>query len=230
VKKPLHAVATLAVTVASCKPRHQEAPTAPPPSEVSRAAAAPTSTKAATGGHQEVASRLRDAVVRGDVAEAHRRAGELARVRLPPGPSESTDAVLDLAAASAEVANATELADVCDGFAGVTHACAGCHASRPIRNRAPSTPRSEKHAEHEEHEGAALDRLWGALLTGATSEWQEAAHDLAGKSSLETKADARRLRTSAARAGTAGDVAARTAVFAEIVTTCAECHVRARGR
>lgn len=199
--------------------------------------------------HRAEAEALRDAVVQGDVAGARAAATALAaRVPLDELPADIHPLEAPLREASAAASHAADLPALALAAARVASACGHCHGA--LRDRAaagrgrapafpappaapPPPPPGDLAAEMRVHQ-AELSRLWWGIVTDDQALLQAAAHGLATAalvpsgvidSPLPPLATARelqvhRLGPQIARA----PPAERTALFGELLGTCAGCH------
>ncbi len=183
--------------------------------------------------HFEQAAAARDAVIRGDIAEAAASLKALqARLPLPALPEElrsheeALASVLDGAGAPAAGGGAA------GGAASGPATCGGCHRAAGVKH-APSPPPPEGGG-MEAHQWAA-SAMWAGLVAGDDERVvaafaalgdaafaPEAAPDEALRATSPSVED---LQTLAAEAAAPGlNTAQRAAAYADFLETCAACH------
>lgn len=203
----------------------------------------PTS-KARMREHDVHGAALRDAIARADLAAARREAKFLADLRLGGGIEPTWRRKLDaMNAAAAQVADARDLAGASRDLGAVAQTCGDCHATLG----GPSVVVGEPPAEGsgvafrmKRHQWAAT-RLWDGLVVPSDDAWKAGAHVLAdaplepevmtpGRSPVPAigslVVSVRELARKASAAETAVD---RSAVYGELMATCAGCHERVGG-
>jgi mono/diheme cytochrome c family protein len=168
-------------------------------------------------------SAVRDAVIRGDLADARSRAGQAAEGYVPvPGAPEGADQAMKLALA--EVSGAPTLEQAARGLGQVAAACASCHSAmgvggpdRPVWHVEAHPTEMVRHAMH-------VDQLWLALVRPSDDDLR-AAVDVIGQAAAAPEATGVDLRVRDLAQGVAAAPPERRGeAFAALVTACAGCH------
>jgi mono/diheme cytochrome c family protein len=188
--------------------------------------------------HERHGVALRDAVERGDLADARREAKVLADLRLAAGDDpEWRREVEALNAAARAESTATDVDAASRGLSTVARACGDCH-----RSLGPVAIVGDLVADDggviplmKRHEWAAT-KLWVGLVVPSDNAWQVGAAMLAeapvapelltpGKSPApRVVALARAVHDLALRASRAQSTEDRVHVYADLVATCSGCH------
>ncbi|WP_053230894.1 hypothetical protein [Sandaracinus amylolyticus] len=173
--------------------------------------------------HFDPSIRVRDALVRGDLARARRAARELARAE-PSAPLRSL--WLDVMhGAAREVASARDLGAAAHALGTVARTCGECHREMGARARTSDAPGAASDATvSPRHHAWASDRLWEGLVMSDAERYAAGAAALLA-STPEIANDVVRERARDARR--ARDDAMRARAYGALLGTCAECH-RAR--
>jgi mono/diheme cytochrome c family protein len=193
--------------------------------------------------HFVAVTRLHEAVIRGDLPDARSAAAALARMETPAAFATTGTRFVEMIRTDAQrAANAPDLAAAASATGQILGACGACHLTAV---RPPIAAASERDlggiVGHMREHQRALDELLQGLVTPSARLWSQGAGRLAseplstdrlppdpGLTATVTQAETR-VHQLADRASQAGDTAARTAAYAELLTTCAECH-RLHGR
>lgn len=182
-----------------------------------------------------------EALIRGDLAAVRAPAAELSALPTPAGMSPSAAPyVAAIRMAGRQAFASTSLASAAHAVADMLTQCGTCHREVGIPV-AVATPKG-----HDvggivghmlEHQRAADEMLEG-LIAPSASSWRSGAERLADARLLpdqklpddlrllqQVQQSERRLHTVARSAAAEGiDAPARQALYAQIMTTCAECH------
>jgi cytochrome c2 len=184
-------------------------------------------------------ARVQEAIIRGDLRGALPPAAELAAMQTPPGMPAAADGVVSTLRQSARVAGtAPNLRQAATATVRMLQQCAACHRTAnvypaPIARKRPDLSGVVGHMlQHLE----AVDRLLEGLVIPSESLWMEGAERLKTATLrpsewprdrkltpeiLKAEATVHALADSARTATTSE---ARGAVYAHLLTTCANCH------
>jgi mono/diheme cytochrome c family protein len=184
-------------------------------------------------------SRVHDAVIRGDLAGARAAATELAYMAVPPGTiTVGVPFVIAISEAARRVLDAGELRAAAVQASEMLRRCGDCHqAIGVVPAPAPLTrPNVGGIVGHMlEHERAVSGLLHGLLIPSA-SEWRAGAERLRTAPlraselprdpglTRDIAAAEERVHGLAERADAATTPVDRGAVYADLLTTCAQCH------
>jgi len=185
------------------------------------------------------ASDIHEAVIRGDLAGARAPAEALARMAVPRDTlTAAVPFVMGISAAAGRVREAKDLTEAASATALVLRQCGECHQALRVRPtpsvvRRPDVGGLVGHMlEHQR----ALDALLQGLIIPSATEWRAGADRLKVAplhpttlpsdpkwTAFRKQADAR-LHQITDRAQRAENPLMRGAVYADLLTTCAECH------
>jgi cytochrome c553 len=174
---------------------------------------------------------VHDAVVRGDVEAARPPATELAYLSVPPGsPLASATFGTAIREHARRVARETTVIGAARATAALIRACAECHRTNGAAISAESIARRRRDVPESmaDHVRAADDLLLG-LLIPSDARWAAGANGL--ELSLLTTPGGEQsaaLRYVTGRSRRAETPTARASNYVHLLTTCAECHQRAR--
>ena len=180
-----------------------------------------------------------EAVVRGDISSVRAPALQLAALSMPAGlPAASAPFVAELRRGGRLAVNAASLAGVAAATVDMLTQCGACHAASGVRPAVATPPKPDVGGivgHMLEHQRAANEMLLGLVLP-SSAEWQHGAERLGAKpigarempmdlrlKTDVTKADAA-IHDVAKRALDARDVPTRSAVYVQLITSCAQCH------
>lgn len=178
---------------------------------------------------------IHDAVVQGDVEAARAPAAELAYLSVPVGSPFGTTAFgAAIRDGARRVARETTVVGAARATTAIISACGGCHraSGAAVSPDAIVQRRRDTSASMADHVRAADDMLLGLLLPSET-RWMTGAErlpstlPLAPTSAAPGGADAT-LRSLTSRSRRATTAAARASNYVQLLTTCADCHRRAR--
>jgi len=192
----------------------------------------------AMAGHFAEIGQVHDAVIRGDLAAARRAAGVLAAgdsEGLPAKTRPSSDQMKMLAG---RVAAATDVAAAASGTAAMLGTCGECHllAGAHPAPALPDRPAVGQTVGHMLDHQRALDRMMQGLVVPSSALWNEGAQALrvaplaSGKLPKDPKltpdvaAGEQRVHQLADQAAGTSDPQARSALYGELLGTCARCH------
>lgn len=189
-------------------------------------------------GHFGELGVMRLAVVRADLDVfrrwSRRLQGEAAGARSPEGAEGYLARIHDLADAGSGVGEVGQAAAITARLAancGACHQRLGAEVERGIREDTTEAPSSATGMSR--HLWAA-DRMWTGLLAPDEGTWRAGASSLASAPLVPARVApaaaatvtelAGRLHGMAVAADTATDTAVRTALYGELLATCARCH------
>lgn len=173
--------------------------------------------------HLRLAASLHAETVRGHLEVVRELAARLAH--LPPGdvPPELQTRLAALSAEAGALARAGDLEAAAIGVSRLGTACGACHEAvgrgPTVRARAWPPPDDPDGAPMVRHQWA-MDWLWLGLVAPSDAAWSRGARELA-----RVAPDAR-LAALADRAVSLEGPAERADATAELLVTCAACHVR----
>jgi mono/diheme cytochrome c family protein len=182
---------------------------------------------------------IHEAIIRGDRPAISGPAWELARMPMPPGtPPLTAPFVARIGSAAARAAGAPDLASAAAATTEMLLQCGECHRAAGILPAPSTTKRPEVGGivGHMLEHQRAVDELLQGLVVPSLSQWRQGVErlkvaplkpgdyppDRALTNDLK-RADAR-VHQIADRAARAADAPARAAVYADLLTTCAQCH------
>jgi hypothetical protein len=194
--------------------------------------------------HDAHGAAMRDAVARADLAAAKREARALTEIRVDGlVGAEGGEALEAMRAAATSLAAASSPAEASRSLAEVARSCGGCHAQlggprptvAPLPEEAPGVvPRMRRHE-------WAVARMWDGLVVPSGAAWRVGANVLA-EAPLEPEPArspsqslpaittvATSVRDLARKARSAESGADRSALYGELIATCAACHARLGG-
>lgn len=194
--------------------------------------------------HFDAGAAVRAAIVAGDVAAARAGFESLASSAAPEGlPAGSEPLFVAMIGAARQGAGASTAAQQAVALGDTLRACGGCHAlvhARPAW-RVPAAPSRDPGIQlHMARHAWAVDRMVEGLVGPTEAGWAQAsailrdepvdAAELSRGLSLSPEAAAagERLHQLGLEARQATTAEARSAAFAETLTTCATCHVAVR--
>lgn len=189
--------------------------------------------------HFEDVLLVHEAVTRGDLPAVKAPAVRIATVAVPADvPGTATSFVVALRQAGERAARATTLSDAANATVAMVNQCAQCHRTVGVfpavaERRSPNIGGVRGHML--EHQLATDDMLVG-LMVPSPSQWRAGAERLRvaplrpselprdpKMTTWKREADVR-LRAIADRASLAQTPEERAAAYAEIITTCLQCH------
>lgn len=219
-----------------CKPSSD---TAEPPAPVPATQEGDMSQEASPmAEHFLEASKIKDNIVYGELASTKKPAQWLIdNVVADQLPVKWRPHVPKVHAGAKTVVNAEDMATASKGASEIALACGACHQDVGI-DVAPSfkpLPLEDdtSFGEMDRH-GFAVDRMWEALIGPSDKAWEEGTGMLADapmeadEAPAEVKDLAARVHGLAAGAKAVTDPGERAAQFAEILTTCTDCHAKTR--
>lgn len=189
--------------------------------------------------HFDEATRIHEAVVRGDLDAAREPARRLAAYDADAWPMEGRRYVAGLALAAARVSTAADVSAAAAATASMLVSCGDCHRATG-RRPAPAAVSQRFEVggvvghmiEHE----AAVDALYRGLVIPSLQDWRDGARRLqmaplrSGSLPRDPNltgrvlASEKRVHDLAARAATADNQTRRATAYAELITQCAGCH------
>jgi cytochrome c553 len=189
--------------------------------------------------HFAEVDRIHEAIVRGDLPAVRLPATELSRMAVPPGTiTIAVPYVLAISEDAKAVVAADDLAGAARATASMLRQCGECHTTAkvsPLRPAPPAAAAGGLTGHMLEHQ-RAVDELLQGLVVPSASQWDRGAErlrtaplrpgDLPQDPALAgsvRRAD-ERVHQIAARAAVAATPAARANVYADLLTTCADCH------
>lgn len=169
-------------------------------------------------------SRVRDAIVRGDLARARAIASEIAtsaQAVSPPGPKGADEA---FRLALAEISGAKTLAEAALALGRTAETCAACHTGANVKTSERPVWQVEATPAEMARHAMDVDRLWLALIRPSNEDLATAVAGLeaAANDSEATGIDLR-LRD-LGRALRDAQPQQRAAAFGDILMACADCH------
>lgn len=188
--------------------------------------------------HFTEATRLHEAVIRGDLPAVHAAARGLADMPLPSALPQGTDRFVEVIRASARrAAEAPDLAAAAAATAQVLSQCGACHLTsvRPALPQPTARDLSGVVGHMREHQ-RSVDEMLQGLVIPSTSQWTRGAERLQADplsadrlpSDPGLTRDVRQAEAQVheigARAAAATDTGARVAAYSELLTACAQCH------
>jgi cytochrome c553 len=178
------------------------------------------------------------AIIRGDLAAVRVPATALARMPVPPGTLiVAVPFVVAISEGARRALAATTVPTAAEATAFILQQCGECHraAKASPRPMAPPAPNAGGVAHMIEHQ-LAMDGLLQGLVAPSAAQWDRGAGRLRtaplrpgelptdpGLAGNLRRADDR-VHLIADRAARAQTAAARANVYADLLTTCAECH------
>jgi cytochrome c553 len=189
--------------------------------------------------HFAEVERIHDAIVRGDLPAVRPPATELSRMAVPPGTLPiAVPYVLAISEEAKAVLAANDLARAARAAASMLRQCGECHQAAkvsPLRPAPPAALAGGLTGHMLEHQ-RAVDELLQGLVVPSASQWARGAERLRtaplrpaelpqdpGLAGSVRRAD-ERVHQIAGRAAVAETPAARANVYADLLTTCADCH------
>jgi hypothetical protein len=189
--------------------------------------------------HFAEVAEIHDAIIRGDLPAVGRPATELSRMPVPPGTlAIGVPFVVAISDQARTVLVAADLEAAATATARMLQQCGECHRTArvaPLRP-APPVPEVGGLAGHMLEHQRAVDELLQGLVVPSASQWNRGAERLrtaplsqadlpagSGLAGSVRRAD-ERVHQIAARAAKATMPSTRSGVYADLQTTCAECH------
>jgi mono/diheme cytochrome c family protein len=189
--------------------------------------------------HYHEAIAVQDAVIRGDLSAATPAAAALAKAPTPTGlPAAAVPHAAALKAAAGRAAAATTLSAASNEVASMFTTCGACHAAAGTRPGlpVPSPSAAGGVVGHMLAHQRAVDQMLQGLVLPSAALWRQGAEGLKAaplrrselpRDSALTRdviAAEQRVHRMADQAAATNDPAIRARQYAEILTTCAECH------
>jgi mono/diheme cytochrome c family protein len=182
---------------------------------------------------------IHNSLTRGDLAAIREPATQLSRTAVPVGlPDAAGSYVAAIRQAASRVVAATTLASAATATVSMLTQCGDCHRAVGVFP-APTIPKRPDVGglvgEMLEHQRATDDMLVGLIVPSA-SQWRQGAERLTAAKLLSSKLPpdpklTQEIRTAEVRvhqiakqAETAADASARGVIYAQLLTTCAQCH------
>jgi len=213
-----------------------DAPTAPTFAEEEAAASARIRAQM----HAQFATAIgaRDALIAGDLEGSQAKLRELDAFTLPPEiPQEWSEHFDAFQTAAARGAEAEDFAGTSDAISDLALACGGCHqAIGVVQGGDPGEPPADQEASgmHMARHQWAVDQMWMSLLGATDALWNRGVEALAVEPLHEHEVgempgQAEKLAEWVHQMSEFGeeaalDTEARSAYYAELIVTCAECH------
>lgn len=177
------------------------------------------------------------AIIRGDLAAVRVPATELARMPVPPGTlTVAVPFVVAISEGARRVLGATTVPTAAEATAFMLQQCGECHRAAKASPQPPAPPPNAGGGAHMIEHQRAMDELLQGLVVPSVAQWDRGAGRLrtAPLRPGELPTDPRladnlrraddRVHLIADRAAKARTSAARANVYADLLTTCAECH------
>jgi mono/diheme cytochrome c family protein len=188
------------------------------------------------------APRIRLAIALGDLPRAQSEARTIAALDEPAAPAGWRRHLDGIRAAAAGIASARDAGAAARMFATLGGRCAQCHQATAARIAfAKLTRPDDKLSELLGHDWAATE-MWQGLIGPSGADWHGGARTL-GRVRLTvgpdgevpghplgTANDIAHIRLFAARAQNASGLDERSALYGELLVTCAHCHAVIRDR
>ncbi len=189
--------------------------------------------------HFDQALAIEDGVIRGDLAAVTMAAGELAAYEPPQGlPPSGAPFIAAMKQAAKQAAAAKDIQNAAHDSASILATCGNCHQTVGIRPAFPSppVPAPSGVVGHMLEHQRAVDLMLQGLVVPSTTLWEEGAEgfktarlherQLPRDSQLTGRyiAVENRVHRLAGEAVQLHDPAARATVYAQLLTSCAECH------
>ena len=189
--------------------------------------------------HYHDAIAVQDAVIRGDIPAAAKAATSLAAAPAPAGlPAAATPYGPALTAAAGRAAAATTVKSAADAVASMFSTCGACHASAGVRPALPVPFRDDVGGVvgHMLAHQRAIDRLQQGLILPSDALWRQGAEGLKGSPlkraelprdnvlTRDVTAAEAHVHRMAEEAIATTQPAMRARQYAQLLTTCAECH------
>jgi hypothetical protein len=205
----------------------------------SQAVKADAAREAYMQGHFAQVMAVHEAVIRGDLVEAHRLASWLATQGGPDSlPAGSAPHVAAMREAAGRTAAASSVLEAALGTAAMLKTCGDCHRAVGTMPAAPlelPLPAGRKIVGHMLAHQHAADQMLQGLVVPSNSLWRQGASDLStppldddlkgdAKLGREAKASERRIHVLAGEARRVEAPAARAVFYAQILARCADCH------
>jgi cytochrome c553 len=177
---------------------------------------------------------VKTAIIAGNV-EAAKQPAEWLASHEPAAdlPGDWEPFVNEMQAAAAEAAAATDVSTAAAAVGQMALSCGACHSALGQGTQFAFMPQPEEAGVqgHMARHAWALERMWRGLVGPSVESWMEGVGGLA-ESPLQggtddTRALGLRVHELGAQGGEAADPAARAAIYAELLTTCAGCHTAA---
>jgi mono/diheme cytochrome c family protein len=176
------------------------------------------------------------AIIRGDLAAVRVPATALARMPVPPGTlTVAVPFVVAISEGARQALGATTVPTAAEATAFMLQQCGECHRAAKAAPSPPPPPAAAGGAHMIEHQ-RAMDELLQGLVVPSVAQWDRGAGRLRtaplrpgelptdpGLADSLRRADDR-VHLIADRAAKARTSAARANVYADLLTTCAECH------
>jgi len=189
--------------------------------------------------HFHEALAIENAIVRGELAAVGPAAAALAAAPPPAGlPAATTPHLKAMKAAAGRAAAATTLPTASLEAATMLSACGECHLSAGVRPAPPFPSRSDAEGRvgHMQAHQRAIELMLHGLLVPSTSLWREGAEALsvaplhrselsrASNVTDEVLSAEKRVHRMAEEAIATAAPPIRVRQYAQLLTTCAECH------
>ena len=194
--------------------------------------------------HLQRISRIKTAVIRGDLEGLRRPATWLAQHE--PAPEASilyVPFILSMRGHASEILEATDIRTAAADVSAIATDCANCHIASGVEidfgGKTEPASWSDMESHMQRHQWA-IDRLWEGLIGPSDVTWSRGIRMLAeaplhgteaawGDAVADGDAMARRVHDLGKEAATALLPHARAAVYGEMLGVCADCHTRTGG-
>jgi cytochrome c553 len=184
-------------------------------------------------------SDIHEAVIRGDLAAAREAAQALTLMSVPRDTlPDGVSFVTGISAVAARVRDARNLAEAAAGVASMVRQCGECHQALRVRPTPPVVQRPDLGGlvGHMLEHQRAVDALLQGLIIPSATAWRDGVDRLKAAplhpsyllpdprwTRFHRQADPR-VHAIAERAQRASNPLTRGAAYADLLTTCADCH------
>ena len=194
--------------------------------------------------HLEQITRIKTAIVRGDLDRTRRPATWLAQHEPTPEASMLyVPFILSMQDHASEILDAETVSEAAQDLSRVATDCANCHVASEVEvdfGQTGTPPGWADMASHMQRHQWAIDRLWEGLIAPSDASWSRGIRMLAEAPLHGTEATwdeevhegdelARKVHQLGREAATALLPYARAEVYGEMLGACAECHLRTGG-
>lgn len=189
--------------------------------------------------HFREVSSIHEAIIRGDLEAVRAPADSLARMAVPRDTlTEGVPFVMGITAAAGRVRDARDLTEAASAAAVMLRQCGECHQALRVRPTPPVVKRPDVGGlvGHMLEHQRAVDALLHGLIIPSATAWREGADRLKvaplhpddlvpdPKWTRFRRLADERLHQIADRAQRAANPLMRGVVYADLLTTCAQCH------
>lgn len=191
--------------------------------------------------HFKEAALIRVAVIQGKPEDAAKSANALAHMDdVEKLPESWRPLVQRLQAAASRVKDSGDVAEAAAGTADIGTSCGACHQKLggPAASNAPAPEVGDTLTSRMVRHAWATERLWEGLYVPSSPAWSAGAKALAldefpaevlKKGGVHARTAAKDFKTIVGQAGSKSSLESRATLYAELLRTCAGCHIAVKG-